>query len=337
MSIDLVTGATGLVGGNLVRALVARGRRVRVLVRSHSRTFHLAGLPGLERVQGDITDLPSLRSSFRGVENVYHCAAMVSMWAGHAAQMWRVNVTGTQNVIQAVRESWVRRLVYCSSVDAIGLPEAGYTSAEATPWNWDRVGLDVPYARTKYEAQKRVLWAAEAGLDAVVVNPTFMFGAYDPRPSSGRLILEIAGGRVRGYPVGGNNFVDVEDVVEAMISAAERGKRGECYILGNQNLTYREIFTRISKIVRSSPPRLAIPYPLARVGGWLGDVWGWIIRREPPMNTATAKLGYVDHYYSAKKAVRELGLRQTPIEEAIERAVRWFCDVGMMPAVARTS
>jgi dihydroflavonol-4-reductase len=362
MPIDLITGASGLLGGNLARALVARGRRVRILVRKNSKTSHLDDL-GLERVPGDVTDSSSLPAAFEGVQNVYHCAALVSMSAWQSEQMWRVNVLGTQNVVRAARDAAVRRLVHCSSADAIGL-SASQPSTEATPWNWDRLGLDNPYARTKYLAQRHVLQAAGAPfgqarpersqrahgtpfdracpersqrahgkqVDAVVVNPTFMFGAYDVRPSSGQMILEVARGRVRGYPAGGNNFVDVQDVAEAMIAAATHGKCGEVYILGHENLSYREIFARIAKILHLSPPRLAIPYPVARLGGWWGDLVDWFTRAESSVNTTTARLGYVDHYYSSAKAVRELGMRQTPIEEAIERAVRWFYDVGMMPS-----
>jgi dihydroflavonol-4-reductase len=334
MSVDLVTGATGLLGANLARALLARGRRVRVLVRKSSKTFHLDDLPGLERALGDITDPASLPAAFQGVEHVYHCAALVSMWGSRAEQMWCVNVGGTGNVLRAARDAGVRRLVHCSSVDALGLGET-QPGTETTPWNWDRLGLDNPYARTKYLAQQLVLQAAGTELDAVVVNPTFMLGAFDARPSSGRMILEIASGKARGYPLGGNNFVDARDVAQAMIAAARRGQCGQCYILGHENLSYREIFGRIAQVLRLSPPRFAIPYPLARLGGCVGDLAGWLTRQEPGVNTTTVKLGYVDHYYSSARAVRELGMRQTPIEEAIQRAVRWFYDAGMLPAETR--
>jgi dihydroflavonol-4-reductase len=330
MTIDLVTGATGLLGANLARALLARGRRVRVLARPSSNTHYLDDLPGLERALGDITDPASLPAAFQGVEHVYHCAALVSLWRSRAEQIHRVNVGGTANVVRAARRAGVQRLIHCSSVDALGLAETE-PATEATPWNWDRLGLENPYARTKHLAQQLVLQAAATDLDAVVVNPTFMLGAFDARPSSGRVILEIASGKAWGYPLGGNNFVDVQDVAEAMIAAAWRGQRGRCYILGHENLSYREIFGRIAQVLRLSPPRFAIPYPLARLGGWLGDFYGWLTRQEPGVNSATARLGYVNHYYSSARAVRELGLRQTPIEQAIQRAVRWFYDAGMLP------
>ncbi len=332
MAVDLVTGATGLVGGNLVRALVAQGRQVRILVRPSSRTEHLADVPGVERVLGDVTEPDTLAPACAGVERVYHCAALVSMWPRLAAAMWSVNVDGTDHVVAAARRAGVRRLVHCSSVDALGLPESAAPSTEDTPWNWDRLGLDNAYARTKYESQRRVLAAAGADVDAVVVNPTYMLGAYDARPSSGRMILEVAAGKAIGYPSGGNNFVDVEDVAGAMIAAAERGRRGECYILGGVDLTYREIFTLIAEVLGVRPPRLALPYPLARVGGWLGDLAGAVTGREPAVTTPTARLGYVRHYYSPQKAIATLGMRQTPIRDAIARAVRWFRARGMLRA-----
>ncbi len=328
--IDLVTGATGLVGGNLVRALVARGRRVRVLLRRPGSTVD--GLAGVEPVSGDVTAPESLVRACDGVEHVYHCAALVSMWPRRTREMWRVNVDGTDHVLDACRRAGVRRLIHCSSVDAIGLPEGcAPASTELTPWNWDRLGVDNAYARTKWESQRHVLAAAARDVDAVVVNPTYMFGAWDARPSSGRMILEVAAGRAVGWTSGGNNFVDVEDVVAAMIDAAARGVRGESYILGNDNMTYREIFAEIAAVLGVRAPRLAIPYPLARVGGWLGDLAGTVTGREPAINTLTARLGYVRHYYDPGKARAVLGMRRTPIRTAIARAATWFRQTGMLP------
>ncbi len=332
MSIDLVTGATGLVGGNLVRALLARGRRVRILVRPTSNTTHLDGLAGIERVVGDVTEPASVVDACRDVEHVYHCAALVSMWPRMADTMRRVNVVGTANVIDACRQVGVRRLIHCSSVDAIGLPESAEPATEETPWNWDRLGLDNGYSRSKFEAQERVLAAARGDLDAVVVNPSMMLGAYDARPSSGEIILGVAAGQALGWPTGGNNVVDVEDVADAMIIAARKGERGQCYILGNENLTYREIFTAIAEVLGTSPPRFPIPYALVRAAGWVGDLTAAVTGQEPRLTSHVARIAFVDHYYSPKKAVTQLGMRQTPIREAIERAVRWFRQERMLPA-----
>ncbi|MCP4427113.1 MAG: SDR family oxidoreductase [Chloroflexi bacterium] len=330
MTLDLVTGATGLVGGNLVRTLIEHERQVRVLVRKSSNTAYLDGLPNVEFFEGDITDVASLNRAFVGVENVYHCAALVSFWDRMADRVWEANVVGTQNVVQAGITNAIRRLIFCSSVDALGLPEDGKPSAEEAPWNWDRLGLENPYPRTKYESQKVVLAAAGKEIDAVVVNPAFMFGEYDQHPSSGKMILEVASGKAKVYTPGGNNFVDVKDVTKAMVTAAEKGKCGECYILGHENLTYREIFTRIARVLNVAPPHFALPYPLARVGGWLGDQLSAMTGKESSVSTFTAKLGFVDHYFDSQKAVSELGMPQSPIDDVIERTVRWFRKEGML-------
>jgi len=225
--IDLVTGASGLLGGNLVRSLARQGRRVRILARRASRISHLQDLPDLETVEGDITLPQTLEAALSGVDTVYHCAAQVSTARQMTSSIWAANVTGTENILAAFRESSARRLVHCSSVDAIGLPEDGQPSTEATPWNWDRLGVETAYARTKYESQQRVLEAARAGLDAVVVCPTYMFGPYDVRPSSGQMILSVQKNGFLPDVRGGNNFVDVQDVVDGMIAAAQVGRSGE--------------------------------------------------------------------------------------------------------------
>lgn len=330
MPIDLVTGATGLVGNNLVRRLHSQNRTVRLLVRKSSRVSLFADLPGLQFAEGDITAPDSLGAAFAGVEHVYHLAAAVTVTRRMTETIWRTNVIGTQNVIQAVQASGVRRLIYCSTEDAIGLPEGAEPSSEETPWNWDRLGVENAYARSKYEAHQRVLAAARAGLNAVLVCPGFMFGAYDSHPSSGKMIQAIAGRRLPGYPVGGNNFVDVQDVVQGMLSAAQVGRSGEAYILGGVNLSYKEIFAIIAGVVHAPAPRVAIPYPIARIAGWFGDRYEQITGRDVGLNTATVKISYLRHYYNPAKAIRELGMPQTPIETAIERAAAWMRSQNML-------
>ncbi len=328
--IDLVTGASGLVGGNLVRALAGRGRRVRILVRSQSRTQHLDDIPGLERVTGDITDPQSLRCAMQGVDTVYHCAARVQMGRSMNPATWNTNVTGVENILTGMQPAGARRLVFCSSVDAIGLSQGMYPSNEGVPWNWDGLGVETAYARSKYEAQQRVLAAARTGLDAVIVCPTYMFGPYDTHPSSGKMILSLAARRIPGFPAGGNNFVDVEDVVDGMIAAAQSGRSGEVYILGHQNLTYEEIFALICDVLGRPRLKHALPYPLARLAGWMGDGVEGFTGQESELNSRMIRLSYFYHYYDPRKAVRELGLRQTPVQHAIQKAVAWFRQSGML-------
>ena len=227
----------------------------------------------------------------------------------------------------------MQRLVHCSRVDGIGLPENDEAASDENKvWNWDKLGCENAYARTKYESQRLVLDAAsEKRIDAVVVNPTYMLGAYDPKPSSGQMILEVAAGKAMGYTAGGNNFVDVEDVAEAMISAANKGTNGEMYILGGKNMSYKEIFTLMADVLGVSPPRFAIPYAAARLGGWAGDFHGFLTKKEPSINTTTACMGFVNHYYDPTKAITALGMKQSPVRGAVERAVKWFREENHLP------
>ena len=330
MTIDLVTGATGLVGHNLVRALVSQGRTVRVLVRKTSNTSLFEGLPGLQFATGDITDPASLAAAFAGVDTVYHLAANVTVTRQMTGPIWQTNVVGAENVLRAVGVGGVRRLVYCSTVDAIGLPEGSEPSTEETPWNWDRLGVDNAYARSKHEAHQRVLAAARAGLNAVLVCPAYMFGAYDTRPTSGRMIQAIARRQLPGYPGGGNNFVAVQDVVQGMLAAAGIGQAGEVYILGGVNLSYKDIFAVIAKAVGAPAPGIALPYGLARIAGWFGDRCEQLTGRDAGLNSATVKISYLPHYYSPAKAIRELDLPQPPLAVAIAQAAAWLDAHGML-------
>jgi dihydroflavonol-4-reductase len=328
--IDLVTGASGLLGGNLARRLGEQGRRVRILARPGSQTAHLDDLPGLEKVPGDLADTTALVAAMRGVEHVYHCAARVALTRRMQPAIWQSNVVGTENILAAAQEAGVRRLVHCSSVDALGLPEPGQVSNEDSPWNWDTLGVENAYARSKYEAQQRVWQAAQGGLEAVIVCPTYMFGAYDVHPSSGQMILQLAKSPAAPGLKGGNNFVDVLDVADGMIAAAEAGRTGQTYILGNANLTYDEVFALIGQALGKKARRLPLPGGLAWAAGLVGD---WLERaggREAAINSASVRLGQMGHYYDPSKAVRELGLARRPVEGALARAVAWFRATGRL-------
>jgi len=335
--IHLITGASGLLGGNLARTLCQQGQRVRILVRKSSKTHFLDDLPNLEKVQGDLNDVSALQQAMTGVKIVYHCAAMVSVTRRMTPAIWQANVSGTENILQAARSCGVDRLVHCSSVDALGLPENGQPSTEETPWNWDRLGVDNAYARSKYEAQQRVLHAARAGLNAVVVCPTFMLGPYDARPSSGQLVLTAAKSPFKLKINGGNNFVDVQDVVDGMIAASQTGPAGEVYILGHANWAYEHIFEVIDAALGKRSLRIPAPAMLARLAGAAGDCWEQLSGHESTLNTAVARLGYLNHYYDPGKAIRELDLPQRPVEQAVEKCIAWFRQVGMLPESAARS
>ncbi len=325
-----ITGASGLVGGNLAVALANAGHTVRATKRANSRVKQLEAVP-IEWVDADLDDRASLARAFAGADAVFHCAALVSVRKKPTAALIKTNVDGTRNVLDAVREAGVKRLVHCSTVAAIGLSDDGRPCDETAPWNFAERGMDDGYATTKYQSQRLVEDAVRAGMDAVIVNPTFMFGPYDARPSSGELIVQIAKRKVPGWSDGGNNFVDVRDVVRGMILAWEKGRAGERYILGGHNTRYRDILNTIARIVGVPPPRWRIPRSLATIGGWFGDVREWLTDGDPRLNTMTVRYAYSREFqFSSDKAVRELGYTISPIEPAITDAVAWLRANGTM-------
>ena len=325
----LVTGATGLVGGNLAVALVEAGHAVRCTKRSSSRTAHLDAWE-LEWVEATLADQDALTRACEGIDVVFHCAAAVSIQK--VAPDWVVdaNVRGTERVIAACREAGVQRLVHCSSTVAVGVNDDGSPADEANRWNFDHYGLDDGYSTTKRDAELAVMAEVADGLDAVAVNPGYMFGPLDIRPSSGKLLLEVERRAVPGASSGRNCFVDVRDVANGMILAAERGKTGERYILGGENLSYLEVFQRIAAVAGSKPITTVIPRWAANFAGWFGDAQEAITHKEPLVNSNTIAWGYETRFvFSSEKARGELGYTTRPLEEGIRSALDWFSANGM--------
>jgi len=327
-----VTGATGLLGGNLVRHLWSQGERdLRVLARKDSKTMALDDLQ-VERVTGDIREPDSLGRALAGVDQVYHCAASVSQWGPNRELNRQVNVGGTINVLNAALTQKVKRVVYVSTVDTLGLSSKENPADENWPEHDSMAKFKNPYADTKFEAEQEAKKFVQKGLDIVIVKPTYMIGEWDTKPTSGQMVVQVAKGRAPAYPGGGNNFVDVLDVCEGMALAMDKGKTGEAYILANDqgNLTYGEFFKIVAQVVGVSPPQFQIPYPAALLGGYVFDLLGRLLKFEPDVNSITAAMGYAPHYFTCKKAIRELGIPQSPIEGAVKRAVAWFTKYGYL-------
>jgi dihydroflavonol-4-reductase len=318
----LVTGATGFFGGNLARALCERGERIRILARPGSRPVALEGL-SYEVAHGDLLDPPSLTAAVAACRRVYHAAASVTFWCRTSREfdaVRRVNVEGTRLLLQAASRAGVERVVHVSTVDAIGLPPAGRIADESTAGECRPIAT--VYAATKREAEETAL-ASE--VDTVVVNPAFMLGGYDPKPTSGRLLTPIVGGPFVICPrEGGNNFVAVADVVAGTLAAMERGRRGERYILGHENLTYRALFTRALAIAGRRPWLVTVPPVVLVSAARLMEGAARVFRAEPQLTVSLAHLAFADHYYDSSKAVRELGLPQTPIDDALGEALAWL-------------
>jgi dihydroflavonol-4-reductase len=309
-----VTGGTGLVGNNLVRLLVARGAQVRVLSRRAPRR-EFAGLD-VEEVEGDITDAASVARVVDGAEVVVHAAALVDIRHGGRAEFEAVNVGGTAKLLEAVGRA--ARVVHVSTVDALGLGEGGEAADEDSAPRDAEAG--VPYVDTKRAADRLVLGSDR---DWVVVYPTYMLGPWDWRPSSGRMVLEIARGRGLLAPPGGNNFVHVGDVVQAIVTAAGR-PRGGRWILGNENLSYLEAWRQMAEVTGARAPLGRLPAWLA----WCAVPPLHLARAlglpEGEVNAAAVAMSTLPHYFRADRARAELGLGTTPLRQAIADAWRWF-------------
>ncbi|MCA9523443.1 MAG: NAD-dependent epimerase/dehydratase family protein [Myxococcales bacterium] len=326
----VITGASGLLGSNLAIALLAEGYDVCCTKRHTSRIDHLADYP-LEWTDADLSDLEALTAAFRGADVVFHCAAAVSMMRHVTPTLRTTNVDGTLNVLEAIRRSGTRRLVHASSVGACAVADGDEPVTETDAWNFERHKMDDGYVITKRESQTLVEDAARADIDAVIVNPSLMLGPFDPKPSSGRLIVEVVRGSMPGYTGGWNNFVDVRDVCRGMIAAWHKGRRGEAYILGGENLPYRDAMGRIAEIAGVPRPTFRLPRALARIAGWGGDLKQWVTRREATLNSVVIRYAYCTGYrFSSAKAERELGYHSQPIDEAIRDAVEWFRKRGIL-------
>lgn len=323
----LVTGVTGFIGSAVARALLQAGTEVRGLVRPGADRRALDGL-AMETVTGDLTDAASLRSALHGCRQVYHVAAHYALWARDPSVFYKVNVYGTRTLLDAARKSGVERVVYTSTIGAIGLPEGGGPGTEATPVSLSQMTGD--YKRSKYLAEQEVRKAAHAGFPVVIVNPSAPVGVCDVKPTpTGQIVVDFMKGRMVAYVETGMNLIDVDDVAVGHLRAMERGRIGERFILGCRNLTLKEVFEILGRLTGVKAPKVKLPrglvLPLAHVNKWLAD---YVTHRTPRIPLDGVRMAKYVMHYDSSKAVRELDLPQTPPEVALEKAVRWFRDNG---------
>ena len=330
----LVTGATGFIGGNLARELCARGYEVRALVRPGSSVLTIEDT-SIERVEGDILDRESVRRAASGCRAVFHCAAAYTFWSKDPQGVRRANVEGTVNVLQCAAAAGVERIVYTSTVSTIGMPKGGGLGDETT--ELASSSLHGHYKQSKFEAEREALRLAADGIPVVVVNPTAPVGPWDVKPTpTGKIALDFMRGRIPAYLATGLNLVDVADVSAGHILALERGQTGRRYILGNRNVTLKEMFGMLSRITGRTPPRVRLPYWLVVSAGYAEQairslpMGGRVNERPPNIPVEGVLASKKPAWVSSQRAVQELGLPQNPVERALEQAAEWFAAHGYL-------
>ena len=321
----LVTGATGFIGGRVAHALVGHGYEVRAMVRDGSSRLALDGT-GAQTVLGDVRDRESVTAALNECQGLVHCAARYSFWNPRPDATYDVNVNGTRIILEEALRAGLTSCVYTSTVSTVGQGKEPATE-EAVPTDKHLVGH---YKRSKFLAEREALGMAAKGLPVVVVNPTAPVGPGDVKPTpTGKMVLDFIRGRVPAYINTGMNLVDVDDVAIGHVLALEKGKPGERYLLGNRNMTLGQMFRLLEEVSGKKAPWLRLPLWLVIGAAYLDLlVEGKVLRKEPQMPLEGLKVSRKPMYVSCQKAVRELDLPQSPIEGALERAVRWFEEHG---------
>lgn len=317
----LVTGAAGFLGSHVARQLVARGDDVRVLMRASSTNRAIADL-SLEYVTGDLRDPASLDRAMKGVKRVFHVAADYRLWAKRSKDIYDSNVGGTKNLLEAAKRAGIEQLIYTSTVATIAVdrPELPneFTSAKLE----EMVGH---YKRSKWMAEKEALSSAKAGLPVIVAMPTTPVGPWDWKPTpTGKIILDFLNGKMPGYVETGLNFVGVEECAVGHLLVAEKGKVGERYLLGGENLTLKQMLDALTKITGLSGPKLKIPHGLALGVAYANTLFSRLTGREPGIPVEGVKIAQHMMFVDCARAPRELGFKAGPVAAALERSVRWY-------------
>jgi len=323
----MVTGATGFIGANLVRELLKQGYQVKALVREGSSPGNIEGL-NIDTVLGDLRDRSSLDTALEDCEALFHVAASYTFWAPKPDDIYEINVKGTENMLAAAFAKNMKKVVYTSTESTVGIAKGssfGTEEMEIDPRN-----LAGHYKKSKHQAEKLALKTCHDGLPLVIVNPTMPVGPFDIKPTpSGKLIVDFLNRKMPAYVNTGLNIIDVEDVAKGHILALEKGRIGERYILGNENLTLKDILALLEQISGIKAPRIRVPIFFALVTAYIDELFsGRILKRHPRVPVAGVKAARKFRHFNCSKAVNELGLPQTPVKEALEKTVRWFRQNG---------
>lgn len=330
-----VTGSTGFIGSAVVRKLLSDGRDVRAIIEPGAKTAPLDEVEKdtgkrVDRVEADVCDVARMTAALEGCESLHHLAAIYKTWTPDPTAIYRVNVEGTTSTLLAAEKARVRRIVYTSSIAAIGLGEGKQLADEKTRFNLFDVANE--YILTKWLSERVALRFAEAGLPVVIVNPAFPFGPRDSAPTpTGKIVISLLRGEVPGVGDGGFNCIDVEDVAAGHVAAEEKGRVGERYILGDHNVTMKEFFEIVCDVGGVKTPKLPIPRTLGAAIALGFELWSDHISHEEPRATYRS-IRYAQRYawFDPTKARNELGLPSTPLRASIARAVSWFRAHGMV-------
>jgi len=329
----LVTGATGFIGFHVARLLIDRGFEVRATVRGVSDTIALTSL-GAEVVAGDVRDYDSLFNALRDCNLLFHLAADYRLWVPDPGTMYEINVQGTKNAMEAALRRGTERVVYTSTVGVLKASIHGDPSNEETPVSLgDMVG---DYKKSKFLAEQEVYGFIRKGLPVVIVNPSTPVGPADAKPTpTGRMIVDFLKGHMPAYLDTGLTFVDVEDVAKGHLLAAEAGRAGQRYILGSRNMTLREFFECLALVSGRRPPRVKLPYLPVLIAAYCDEAISKLVSgRRPVIPLSGVKMAKYCMYFDPSKAVRELGMPQSPVEGAVAKSVRWFMENGYVKTAA---
>ncbi|MGB5969432.1 MAG: hopanoid-associated sugar epimerase [Spirulinaceae cyanobacterium] len=321
-----LTGGTGFIGSHVARSLLANGYEVRALVRPSSRLDNLQGLD-VEIVAGDLNS-PHLGQQMEGCQVLFHVAAHYSLWQADHDELYQSNVLGTRNVFQAACEAGIERSVYTSSVAAIGVGKPGTITDETHQSSVEKLVGD--YKKSKYWGEQEAIKAVQNGQDIVIVNPTSPIGPRDIKPTpTGEIIVRFLERKMPAYVDTGLNFIDVRDVAQGHLLALEKGQRGDRYILGNQNLTLKELLDQLAKITGLKAPEKTVPLWLPLTVAWVDEKILAPLGKTPSVPLDGVRMSAQTMYYNSSKAIKELGLPQTPLKKALEDAVKWY--LAMLP------
>jgi dihydroflavonol-4-reductase len=331
--LSLITGANGFIGSHVTRFLIGQGEQVRVLVRPQSDLRLLQGL-AVEFAYADLRYADSLPATLRGVQRVYHVAADYRLWAKNPQDIYESNVTGTRNLLAAARQAGIDRFIYTSSVGTIVPPHPRTLPDEETHLQLsDMIGH---YKRSKFLAEQEATEAARQGQPVLIVNPTTPVGPGDWKPTpTGRIILDFLNGKIPAYVDTGLNFVAVEDVAKGHWLAAGRGKIGTRYILGDRNLTLKQMLQILSTLSGRPMPRVRLPHVVPYMAALADSLVSRILRREPRIPLEGVRMARHKMFVDSSKAARDLGFQPGPVEAALERAIRWYSDNGYVKAPLR--